>query len=301
MDASLVDFLAQMLLLAGATMLAASLWTLGRIVGHVKPGTGRATWYWLGALDLAFLGCYVAYALLTHGAHLRVQDLLVPMVFCLGGAFVWLVFRVSLDTLRDVRRLSTLEQESITDHLTGVYNRRYLQRRLEEEFARARRHKLALSLLMIDIDHFKHANDALGHAAGDVALGHVGRLTAATVRASDIVARYGGEELLVIATSTQPAQALVLAERLRRRIEGDALVIERSTHQRHELKLTVSIGVAALTDEVADAAALVATADRALYRAKAEGRNRVVIDRAAPPMTALRPAVERRVIGSAAA
>jgi diguanylate cyclase (GGDEF)-like protein len=287
MDASLVNLVAHALLIAGAALLVTSLAPLRLIIAHLPPGTTLRTWYWLAIFDLGFIAAYAGYAATRWGEHDGLGTLLVPAVFFAGGCFVWVTFRIALRTVRDVRRIALLEQENITDHLTGVYNRRYLDRRLDEEFARARRHVQPLSVLMVDIDHFKRVNDSHGHATGDLALGHVGHLVLNTARSTDIVARYGGEELLVIAPGTTPSQALVLAERLRRRIETQVLEIERAPNERISLQLTVSVGVAALEWDMAGPAQLVEAADRAMYRAKAAGRNRVGIDRGGrEPLTA---------------
>jgi diguanylate cyclase (GGDEF)-like protein len=287
MDASTTNLVAHAVLIAGVLLLATSLAPLRLIISHLPPGTTLRTWYLLAALDAGFIVAYLAYIALSWNGHARPGGLLVPGVFLAGAVFVWLTFLVALRTVRDVRRIALLEQESITDHLTGVYNRRYLDRRLEEEFARARRHLQPLSVLLVDIDHFKHVNDTHGHASGDVALGHVGHLILNTARSTDIVARFGGEELMVIAPSTPPSQALVLAERVRRRIEMEVLQIERAPNERVAIPMTVSIGVAALEWDMAGPAQLLEAADRALYRAKAAGRNRVGIDRGGPaPQTA---------------
>jgi diguanylate cyclase (GGDEF)-like protein len=279
MDVSTTNLVAQIVLLAGVLLLATSLAPLRLIIAHLPPGTTLRTWYLLAALDVGFIVAYLAYFALGWNGHARPGGLLVPGVFLAGACFVWLTFKIALRTMRDVRRIALLEQESITDHLTGGYNRRYLDRRLDEEFARARRHVQPLTVLLVDIDHFKRVNDTHGHASGDVALGHVGHLILNTARSTDIVARYGGDELMVIAPITPPSQALVLAERVRRRIETEVLQIERTPGERVAIPMTVSVGVAALEWDMAGPAQLIEAADRALYRAKAAGRNRVGIDR----------------------
>jgi diguanylate cyclase (GGDEF)-like protein len=290
MDASLTNLFAHTLLIAGAVLLVTSLAPLRLIVALLPDGATLRTWYLLAALDIGFIAAYVTYAALAWGRHDGPAAMLVPGVFLAGACFVWLTFWIALRTVRDVRRIALLEQENITDHLTGVYNRRYLDRRLDEELARARRHVQPLSVLLVDIDHFKQVNDTHGHAIGDVALGHVGHLVLNSARSTDIVARYGGEELMVIAPCTPPSQALVLAERVRRRIETEVLQIERAPNERIAVPLTVSVGVAALEWDMAGSAQLIEAADRALYRAKAGGRNRVGLDRGGPPHAATAPA-----------
>ncbi len=263
------------LVLAGVVALTASLLPLRQIVSQLPAGKTLRTWQLQAAMTVLFIAGYVAYVVEAWGRPVDSFSLIVPVVFFLGACFVWLNFTLALRTALDVRRIALLEQESITDELTGVYNRRYLQRRLLEEFERARRYDLPLSVLLLDIDHFKQINDRHGHPTGDAVLRHFGALCLNTVRASDIVARYGGEELIVIAPHTNAAQALLLAERLRQKVEEAVLVVESQPTRRHELRFTVSVGAASLTANDSNCHALVEGADRALYCAKAEGRNRV--------------------------
>jgi diguanylate cyclase (GGDEF)-like protein len=168
--------------------------------------------------------------------------------------------------LLELRRTNAqLAALSLTDPLTGIPNRRALMGRLEEEIARAQRSGEALSLLMIDIDHFKSYNDTFGHPAGDQALREVAQQLAAGARPYDFTARYGGEEFAVILPKTDLEPALIVAERLRGAVATAAVA-----HRR----LTLSIGVARLGADF-DATALLRMADRALYKAKAAGRNGV--------------------------
>jgi two-component system cell cycle response regulator len=172
-------------------------------------------------------------------------------------------------TIADNRRLEMLAQ---TDPLTKVLNRRALVERLSSEMERVRRYNAMLSLLLIDLDHFKAINDTYGHLAGDDVLSEVASLLQRGVRAVDVVARYGGEEFVVILPETAPGGAAAFAERLRELIEGHTFAEKRGG----PIRLTTSIGVASFpafgVDAVDD---LFAASDQALYRAKAEGRNRV--------------------------
>jgi diguanylate cyclase (GGDEF)-like protein len=272
---SVTELASLALLLAGVATLAAGLLPLRRIILQLPTGGTRRVWYLQGALTVFFICGYLAYGAATWGRDHGHSGLIVPSVFFFGACFVWLNFTQALRTALDVRRIALLEQESITDHLTGVYNRRYLQRRLQEEFERARRYGQPLSILLLDIDHFKRINDERGHAVGDLALRHFGTLCLNAVRAIDVVARYGGEELLVIAPHTAAAQAMLLAERLRQQVESSVLVVESEPSLRHELRFTVSVGVASLAAEDSNSGALFERADRALYCAKSSGRNRV--------------------------
>jgi len=173
-----------------------------------------------------------------------------------------------------------LQKLVITDGLTGLYNHRYFQQRLKEEFQRRRRYITHgdLSLIMIDIDNFKYYNDTHGHPAGDRVLQKVADVLLANARHSDIVARYGGEEFAVLCHDGL-ADAVCAAERFRREIEaaefpGQARqpLLEGQT----EGSLTICLGVAALAAWMKDPGELVTRADDKLYQAKREGRNRVV-------------------------
>ena len=161
---------------------------------------------------------------------------------------------------------------SVTDELTGMYNYRYLQQRLDEEVARAKRYRKYVSMLMMDADDFKHFNDCYGHLAGDRALSEFGRVLSAVVREVDVVARYGGEEFAVVLPETDAAGAFVVAEKIREALAahmfGDANGDRCCT-------LTVSIGVATYPTYADDKEALLREADDALYRAKNGGKNRV--------------------------
>ena len=163
-----------------------------------------------------------------------------------------------------------LEMMAYTDVLTSLPNRRYALSRLEQEWSSAQRYNRPLSVLMLDLDYFKSINDTLGHDAGDVALAHAAKLIKATVRASDIACRLGGEEFLVIATNTDGASAALLSERIRCSIQ---------THQPGELALvkpmTISIGVASSAGRSCGWEELIKLADQALYKAKAGSRNAV--------------------------
>jgi diguanylate cyclase (GGDEF)-like protein len=162
-------------------------------------------------------------------------------------------------------------QSALRDPLTGVANRAALDTALEREVALARRKGSDLSLLVLDIDRFKAVNDGHGHAVGDQVLKEVvGRLSA-TIRRSDLLARFGGEEFVMLASRTPPAGAVAVAERMRR------AVAERPCHAEGvSVRVTVSVGAASLAGSDDDARSLFCRADEAVYRAKQAGRDRVV-------------------------
>jgi diguanylate cyclase (GGDEF)-like protein/PAS domain S-box-containing protein len=161
-----------------------------------------------------------------------------------------------------------LEQLAATDALTGLWNLRGFKRRLDEEFAEARRLGRELSLMMIDVDRFKEYNDSFGHPAGDDALRKIADVLREETRDYDVAARYGGEEFALLLPSAGVAEAARAAERVRASVE------KRGWHLR---SLTVSLGVGTLPQDVDSPNVLVEAADRALYAAKEGGRNRVEV------------------------
>lgn len=164
------------------------------------------------------------------------------------------------------------------DMLTGLLNRRVLFERLDHEIERSRRYGTPLSLIMIDLDNFKKINDRLGHAAGDCVLRRVGEIILTGSRTSDIAGRYGGEELCVVLPQTSAEGARVFSESLRDQIAGTAIAFGAQT-----IEVTASFGVASLASGQSNLEQLFAAADTALYSAKKNGRNRVVLAPATPP------------------
>ncbi len=178
--------------------------------------------------------------------------------------------RVAL-SLVNLKLRSTLQQQSVRDPLTGLYNRRYLEETAAREAARAARHRQPLSALMIDVDHFKQVNDTFGHATGDAVLRRVALQMQHHVRAEDVLCRYGGEEFVALLPDCPAALAVERAEALR-------AAVERLAGETGTVAVTVSIGVAVMDEFLGDSVeGLLARADAAAYRAKAMGRNRVLL------------------------
>lgn len=171
-----------------------------------------------------------------------------------------------------VQRNKALSEKMTRDLLTGLYTRWFVEDKINQELQRARRHEFPLSVLMVDVDHFKRVNDEHGHLVGDEVLREMGRLILESLRAYDIPGRYGGEEFCLLLPSTPLEHTMIVAERLRERIAENLLQTpDASVH------VTASIGVAGVegADSVHQAVELISLADQALYRAKNSGRNRV--------------------------
>lgn len=166
-----------------------------------------------------------------------------------------------------------LEKLADTDGLTRLNNRRFLFIEGERELKRATRYNHTIAAFMIDIDHFKNINDTYGHQAGDYILKRVGKLLTSTFRESDIICRYGGEEFVTILPETNPKLAFRSAEKIRKVIEKETFNFEGN-----EIKLTISVGVAIKTPDMnIDLKKLIGYADKGLYSAKAQGRNKSVL------------------------
>ncbi len=181
------------------------------------------------------------------------------------------------------RALTTLNEslriQSTTDALTGLYNRREFLNRIRTEWGRFRRYGRPLGLIMLDIDHFKRVNDTYGHECGDVVLRSLGRLIAQHKRAQDLCCRYGGEEFVVLLTETTLDAAFHVAEEMRRRIGSHPF-----EYDGQPIPVRVSLGVSGAAEQnPADVEAFINLADKAMYRAKREGRDRTVVLDAADP------------------
>jgi diguanylate cyclase (GGDEF)-like protein len=164
-----------------------------------------------------------------------------------------------------------LRQQVITDPLTGLFNVRYFREMLEQELERTQRTRMSTAVMMVDLDHFKCINDSYGHEDGNTVLRHTARLIAAMTRRLDVRCRYGGEEFVVILPSTELAVAKQVAERVRAALASTPVDISENS-----ITVTASIGLAICrVDEYIGAAQLVQEADKWLYEAKRQGRNRV--------------------------
>lgn len=197
-----------------------------------------------------------------------------PRLFWIATSLISLPMITVLLTLHTSQRLQEeIHAQAHHDTLTEAFNRRAFAEFAETQWNWRRRQGDPLSILMVDIDHFKDFNDHHGHQIGDLALVQMSKSAQATLRSADLWCRYGGEEFVALLSGTAMEQAMAVAERLRRSVESATI-----TTPRGPLNVSVSIGVAERLPQHASLADLLAAADAALYKAKAEGRNRVVAD-----------------------
>jgi len=176
--------------------------------------------------------------------------------------------------LTNAHKYDAIRRQVVTDHLTHLYNRRYFMNRAGEEIEHSLRHQAPLSVLMVDIDHFKAFNDTYGHATGDRVLRTVARAMQDALRKPDICARHGGEEFAVLLPNTPGENAYYVAERVRRTLSGTRYT---GLGLPAEANITISVGVATCPRDATELDALMELADKAMYRAKARGRDQVVL------------------------
>jgi diguanylate cyclase (GGDEF)-like protein len=260
-------------LLSAATMLLLAFGTLAvdpiswPLRTAFTKGIGGTICRWLlppAVIAPPLLGWLLSHVGATGTYHDAFRWALYSVGSSLGSVSLVLLLAHRIAVIDAERTLAT--EMSLHDPLTGLANRRAFDAFLHETFGLAKRHRHALSIALLDIDHFKSYNDDYGHPAGDQLLKSFAGLLSSVARETDLVARIGGEEFVIALPETELAGARAIAERLRAEMEQSALF--RRT-------VTVSIGVAAVTDEVAHASRLVEACDQELYRAKAAGRNRV--------------------------
>jgi len=188
------------------------------------------------------------------------------------------IIATSVDNTESITERKQLESKlrymATHDPLTGLYNRSVLEDRLKDEIERATRYKHSLSILMIDIDHFKKVNDSYGHHIGDLVLQSFAEILEASIRTSDYASRYGGEEFVVTLPETPLAEAEDLAERIRKQIAEHPFPIENKP----DIHLTISIGISTFSEHCQTRHELLAAADFAMYASKKAGRNQVTIN-----------------------
>jgi diguanylate cyclase (GGDEF)-like protein len=223
-------------------------------------------------------GASLCIPMTAHGEMVGLLALEAPEATALGGhtskfarsAAEQISLACSAITVRE-----ELRRQAVRDSLTGLFNRRYAEESLVREIGRASRRSGNMSLMLIDVDHFKDVNDALGHPTGDRLLREIATVIAGSTRAEDVAARFGGDEFIVILSETRIANGLERAEEIARKVRSIAIV-----HPGNSGGPSLSIGVSEFPGDGSDAASLIAAADEALYLAKQRGRDRV--ERVAP-------------------
>jgi diguanylate cyclase (GGDEF)-like protein len=282
MNVRVVSYVASLVLFAGAALVVflanemePSLWAFFVLPLLAAAYAGGVLPVALEAAAATLLNLWFFFRLATSSVAVNFEEaaigfyssmLVVSIGFLTGMLVALLMQRVNRERER-ARRVS------LVDRLTGLRNYAYFMDRLTEERERADRRDRELSLIMLDIDRFKDFNDRFGHLSGNQLLQNIARIITDCVRADDIVARYGGEEFAIILPDTPLETAVEVAERIRKKIESQFFFGDRRNPR---VRKTISAGVAAYPAQADDEIELIDRADRALYMAKQEGRNRVV-------------------------
>ncbi len=270
-------------IVSSAALLLAALFPVRRLLRDLPDGLMRRAWLLLGGLLLVMIGAEILYAVGAPSGFPLAEELAIPVILLAGSWFIMIVSQLSAGSIEDVQRTALLERETITDALTGMYNRRHMERVLSAEMERARRYAQPMSLALIDVDNFKAINDKYGHQIGDQVLKQLAGLIQSQARINETVARYGGEEIAMILPGADLKQAAWQSERLRSRVAAEALIVGDSDIT-ERIAVTVSIGLSQLSPlDGYRTEKLLERTDRAMYMAKHNGRNRV--ECVAPPAT----------------
>jgi diguanylate cyclase (GGDEF)-like protein len=255
--------------------------------------SGRLRWYGPQASQIHCMHFiqsppdrYLCLPLVAHGDTIGILSIEFPDEAAqtaaenrMGG--VQQLIQLTAMALASLQMRQELENQSVRDGLTGLFNRHFLEIALQREIARAVRRKTTLAVLMIDIDHFKRLNDQFGHAAGDAVLKEVAHVFADKIRTDDLACRYGGEEFTIILPEIAPEIAYQRAEVIRQAVADLRASLDNTLYN----SVTISIGVAMFPQDGTSAELLLRHADAALYRAKHEGRNRVIMNLNGPEAT----------------
>lgn len=259
---------------------------LTQVIHEIKEHAAHAHGILNQLTSLAIVVLVGGFLIVFYLTHFTLFSILTPLQRLLTGTHRFaegdLNYLVRIKAHNEIGKLtaafnqmaSKLSELTNRDELTGLYNRRFMNHFLAAEIKRSQRYHHHMGLLMIDADHFKHINDAHGHAVGDQVLVLLSQIVLRTLREMDVVCRYGGEELIaILPEETDSATLLLTAERVRRAVEQELVRCKDQT----EVRLTISIGAALYPTHAEDAEGLLKAADTALYRAKDEGRNRSII------------------------
>ena len=267
--------LANILLISGICLFAASLFAVQQLIKKLPQGEVRNNWKILSFFIAGFAVGYAAYMFMLITGKVVLASINFPAVCFAVSAFVLLLCFLTYQTTRDIRLAIALDQASIIDPVLDIYNRRYFDRRIDEETQRSRRYNQPLSIILFEIDQLESIIKKQGSLVADVVLRKVSDFLVGSVRSSDIVARYDDHKIVVATTQTEPDMAIMLADRLR--AEAEKLEILPNSEQKSldALHITVTAGVSCVEDRIKNGFDLMDVAEKAIMRADSNGRNRV--------------------------
>jgi len=267
--------LANILLLSGICLLVVSVFTSQQLIKKLPLGNVRHSWQMLNFLLVGSILGYAAYMLLLMTGQVSLANLNIPKLCFAAAAFILLLCYLTYQTTRDIREAIAMDQASIIDPVLDIYNRRYFDRRIDEETQRSRRYNQPLSIILFEVDQFESIAKKQGRLVGDVVLRKVSDFLVGSVRASDIVARYDENRIVVATTQTKPDMAIMLADRLRGEISKLDILPSSGQSAADALNVTVTAGVSCVEDRIKSGFDLTDVAEKAMKRASIEGHNRV--------------------------
>jgi len=269
--------LANILLLSSIFLYAVSLFIVQQLIKKIPLGEVRNNWKILSFFIVGFIVGYAAYMFLLITGKVNIESIIYPAICLAGSAFVLLLCFLTYQTTRDIGEAIAMEQASIIDPVLDIYNRRYFDRRIDEETQRSRRYNQPLSIILFEIDQFESVVKNHGRLVGDVVLRKVSDFLVGSVRASDIVARYDEHKIVIATTQTKPDMAITLADRIRGEVEKLEVLPNSDQNAQDALHVTVTAGVSCVEDRIKSGFDLVDVAEKAIARADKEGHNRVYV------------------------
>jgi diguanylate cyclase (GGDEF)-like protein len=270
-----MDLLANILLLCGIGLYATSLFTVQHLVKKLPLGEVRNNWKILSFFIVGFIVGYMAYMFMLWTGKVGLQSITYPAICFAASGFVLLLCFLTYQTTCDIGEAIAMDQASIIDPVLDIYNRRYFDRRVDEETQRSRRYNQPLSIILFEVDQFESVTQKHGALVGDVVLKKVSDFLVTSVRASDIVARYDDHKLVIATTQTKPDMAIMLADRIRGEVEKLNILSNGDQNISEELRVTLTAGVSCVEDRIKSGFDLTEVAEKAMSRAENEGRNRV--------------------------
>ncbi|QMU60954.1 MAG: diguanylate cyclase [Gammaproteobacteria bacterium] len=267
--------LANILFLSGICLYAASLFTVQQLVKRLPLGEVRNNWKVLSFFIVGFIVGYAAYLFMLWTGKIALTSITLSSICFAASAFVLLLCFLTYQTTRDISEAIAMDQASIIDPILDIYNRRYFDRRIDEETQRSRRYNQPLSIILFEVDELESIAKKNGRLVGDVVLRKISDFLVESVRSSDIVARYDEHKIVVATTQTKPDMAIMLADRLRGEIERLEVLPNNEKSAIDALHVTVTAGVSCVEDRIKSGFDLTDVAEKAMKRANSEGHNRV--------------------------